>query len=58
MQLDQHVDVHSLRPCFVEQGVWIRPFKDIVYLMPSFIMSRNELNTLTEAVLAIVSAIQ
>src|SRR5260370_35402290 len=28
VQLDENVDVYALRPRFVEQGVWVRPFKD------------------------------
>ncbi len=30
VQLDEDVDVYALRPRFVEQGVWVRPFKDVV----------------------------
>ena len=38
VQLDPDVDVYALRPQFVEHGVWIRPFKDIVYLMPPLVI--------------------
>ena len=54
VQLEENVDVYSLRPRFVEQGVWIRPFKDIVYLMPPLVIDGEELNTLTRAVCAVV----
>jgi adenosylmethionine-8-amino-7-oxononanoate aminotransferase len=40
----------------VEQGVWIRPFKDIVYLMPPLVIDGKELDTLTRAVCTVVSA--
>jgi len=56
VQLDQGVDVYGLRPRFVEQGVWVRPFKDIVYLMPSFVISDEELKTLTEATRVVLSS--
>ena len=52
VQLDENVDVYSLRPRFVEQGVWVRPFKDIVYLMPPFVINGEELDLLTRAVCA------
>ena len=58
VQLDENVDVYSLRPRFVEQGVWVRPFKDIVYLMPPFVISGEELDTLTRAVCAVISAVR
>ena len=50
------VDVYALRPRFVEQGVWVRPFKDIVYLMPPLVISGEELRLLTGAVCAVIGA--
>jgi len=44
-----------LRPRFVEQGVWVRPFKDVVYLMPPFVISGEELTVLTRAVYTVLS---
>jgi adenosylmethionine-8-amino-7-oxononanoate aminotransferase len=55
VQLDEKIDVYALRPRFVEQGVWVRPFKDIVYLMPPHVISDVELNALTRAVYAVAS---
>ncbi len=57
VQLDATVDVYALRPRFVEQGVWVRPFKDIVYLMPPLVVSGEELSVLTEAVGAVIGAV-
>ena len=50
VQLAEGTDVYTLRPRFVEQGVWIRPFKDIVYLMPPLVIGDDELDILTWAV--------
>jgi adenosylmethionine---8-amino-7-oxononanoate aminotransferase len=58
VQLESDVDVYVLRPQFVKHGVWIRPFKDIVYLMPPLVISGEELEALTRAVFAVVSTIQ
>jgi adenosylmethionine-8-amino-7-oxononanoate aminotransferase len=44
------VDVYALRKKFVERGVWIRPFSDIVYLMPSLSISPEDLRKLTDSV--------
>lgn len=44
------IDVYALRTKFIEHGVWLRPFKDIIYIMPPFTISENELSTLTSAV--------
>jgi adenosylmethionine-8-amino-7-oxononanoate aminotransferase len=56
VQLDESVDVYALRPKFVEQGVWVRPFKDVVYLMPPLVIGEDELDLLTRAVRAVIAA--
>lgn len=36
----------ALRHRFVEHGVWIRPFDDVVYLMPPFVIGAGDLEIL------------
>jgi len=43
-----------LKARFVAEGVWIRPFGDIVYLMPPFIIGKDELIKLTGAVATVL----
>jgi adenosylmethionine-8-amino-7-oxononanoate aminotransferase len=57
VQLAEDIDVYALRPTFVQQGVWVRPFRDVVYLMPSMVISEDELDALLHAVRAVVGAI-
>jgi adenosylmethionine-8-amino-7-oxononanoate aminotransferase len=54
VQLDDSVDVYALRSRFAERGTWIRPFKDVVYLMPAFVITEDELGLLTESVYAVL----
>ena len=56
VQLDPDVDVYALRPRFVEHGVWVRPFKDVVYLMPPLVINSQDLETLTRAVRVVLGA--
>jgi adenosylmethionine---8-amino-7-oxononanoate aminotransferase len=56
VQLAEGADVHSLRPRFVQEGVWIRPFKDVVYLMPPLVIEDDELDRLTNAVRSVLGA--
>ncbi len=44
------IDIYKLREKFVQRGVWVRPFKDIVYLMPSLSISSESLRKLTDSV--------
>ena len=54
VQLEKIDDLNWFRQRFVEQGVWVRPFADVVYLMPPFIVSEDELARLTDAVVHVV----
>ncbi len=40
------VDMASLQKIFVENGVWIRPFGRLVYIMPQYVISDDELRQL------------
>ncbi len=55
VQFDRPVAA-GLRPAFVERGVWVRPFGDIVYLAPPFVIDAADLKTLTTAVCDVVAA--
>jgi adenosylmethionine---8-amino-7-oxononanoate aminotransferase len=52
VEMSSAVDMAVAQRFFVEQGVWIRPFGRLVYLMPPFIISPTELSQLTAAVSA------
>ena len=45
----------GLRPRFVEAGVWIKPFRNVVYLTPALTIAPDELATLTRAVCKVVA---
>ena len=56
VQFVAQVDSQALRARFVESGVWIRPFGDIVYLAPAFTISDAELAALFKALKDVLTA--
>ncbi len=58
VELQKEVDMATLQARFVELGVWIRPFGKLVYLMPPFVISDEQLSHLAHALLQAVSEIE
>lgn len=55
VQIDAaYMDKPKLRQSFLEQGVWLRPIEDVIYIMPSFVITPEELAQLTSAVIKVV----
>lgn len=55
VELESAVNTGELMPLFIEQGVWVRPFGNIIYLMPPFIISKDDLSKLTSALIKVVA---
>ncbi|WP_415486895.1 adenosylmethionine--8-amino-7-oxononanoate transaminase [Acetobacter sp.] len=55
VEMEKIADPAALRTRFIEEGVWIRPFRNIVYLTPAFTITPDELSALTGAIHRVLS---
>lgn len=56
VQLHALKNPSALRQALIEAGVWVRPFRDILYLTPAFTIHPDELSQLTGAICKVLLA--
>ena len=54
VEMERIADLNALRSRFIEQGVFVRPFGNVIYLTPAFTIHANELKVLTDAVVKVM----
>lgn len=52
VQLDHPVDMRAATEAAAREGVWLRPFRDLIYTMPPFVTDDADLARITAAVTA------
>lgn len=58
LEFKENLNVAKIQEMCVEQGVWIRPFGKLMYVMPPYVISGEELKKLCGAMINIARAIQ
>ena len=58
VELHEPVDMSVVQPAFVEEGIWIRPFGELVYTMPPFVSEPEDVRAITRGIHAVVSKIR
>ncbi|MEU3492945.1 adenosylmethionine--8-amino-7-oxononanoate transaminase [Kitasatospora cineracea] len=56
VQLDAPVDMAAATAAAAEQGVWLRPFRDLIYTMPPFVTADADVAAIGRAVAAAAAA--
>ena len=51
------VDLMTATPVALDNGVWLRPFRNLVYAMPPFICTPGEIAQITSAMVAVARAL-
>ena len=47
VEMKQPVDLNSIQPKLVENGIWLRPFGKLVYMMPAYVCNDEHIKHLT-----------
>ncbi|WMO13608.1 adenosylmethionine--8-amino-7-oxononanoate transaminase [Pseudoalteromonas piscicida] len=54
VEVEKVVDVAKIQKFFIQQGVWIRPFGKLIYIMPPYITSNEDIESLIDAIYAAI----
>ena len=54
IEMKAPVDMTTIQPRFVDHGIWIRPFGKLVYTMPPYVISDDDLQTLCSEMVAVL----
>ena len=57
VELDRPVDVPAVTRAAVDAGVWVRPFRNLVYTMPPYVCSADDLAAITAGIVAAVKQV-
>jgi adenosylmethionine-8-amino-7-oxononanoate aminotransferase len=56
LQLDHEVDVAAATSAAAAAGVWLRPFRDLIYTMPPYVTGDDDVARIAVAMLAAAAA--
>jgi adenosylmethionine-8-amino-7-oxononanoate aminotransferase len=57
VQLHTPVDVQQVTRAALERGVWVRPFRDLVYTMPPYVCADADVRTIAEGIVGAVAEV-
>ena len=52
IELDREVDMRAVTDEVVSKGVWLRPFRNLIYAMPPYVSSTDDIAAITNAMVA------
>ena len=55
IEMREAVDMERMQAAFVAEGIWVRPFGRLVYIMPPYIINKEELHILCRGLLHVIA---
>ena len=56
IELETNVDMPTFQTLLIDNGIWVRPFGKLVYIMPPYVITDDELVTLCQSLLTVVTS--
>jgi adenosylmethionine-8-amino-7-oxononanoate aminotransferase len=57
IEMDKPVDLRVATPAALQRGVWLRPFRNLIYAMPPYICTPEEIDQVTSAMVGVARAL-
>jgi adenosylmethionine-8-amino-7-oxononanoate aminotransferase len=57
IEMDRPVDLRVATPVALQRGVWLRPFRNLIYVMPPYVCTRAEIDQITSAMVDVARAL-
>ncbi|MGH2604563.1 MAG: aminotransferase class III-fold pyridoxal phosphate-dependent enzyme, partial [Dehalococcoidia bacterium] len=55
VEMREPVDVTAVQERLIDRGVWLRPFRNLIYAMPPYVMGSDDLHRLTTAMVDVAT---
>jgi adenosylmethionine-8-amino-7-oxononanoate aminotransferase len=55
VEMKEPMDLKTMQPRVVEEGIWLRPFGKLLYTMPPFIIQPHELRRITKGIVSLTT---
>jgi adenosylmethionine-8-amino-7-oxononanoate aminotransferase len=55
IEMDEPVDLRVATPAALQRAVWLRPFRNLIYVMPPYICTPDEIGQITSAMVGVAS---
>jgi adenosylmethionine-8-amino-7-oxononanoate aminotransferase len=57
IEMDRPVDLRVATPAALARGVWLRPFRNLIYVMPPYVCTDAEIEQITSAMVGVAGAL-
>ena len=57
IEMDEPVDLRVAMPAALQRGVWLRPFRNLIYVMPPYICTPDEIEQITSAMVGVAESV-